>query len=281
MKLEGLLAASALALGVLAGPAAEAGSPGDPPVPVRAGLDHSVWTRLLEKYTDRGLVDYAAWKRSPEDLRALSSYLARIALPATPPARDGDLEASLVNAYNAATVDWILRNYPTQSIQSLPGSFTSRRLRMGGQAVSLDDIEHGTLRPLLGFRVHAALSCASRSCPPLARHAYTPETLDRDLDRRMRLWLGRPDMNRFDPASKKALISQIFRWYAADFEKVGGVRRVLARYAPDPYIPFLTAGDFTIEYLPYDWGLNDQGAEGRGYGAFHLLWDKLRHRLGF
>src|SRR6185436_1865523 len=73
------------------------------PVRVRAGIDHAAWDRLLSTYVDEaGLVDYAAWKASAADRRALSDYLARLAAVPEPPAQGSDLAASLINGYNAS-----------------------------------------------------------------------------------------------------------------------------------------------------------------------------------
>ena len=111
-------------------------------------------------------------RRSREGRAALRAYLARLGRnrpTRRPPAHDR--AAALINAYNALTVAWILDHYPTPSIRALPDSFTAARHTVGGATVSLDRIEHEALRPEVGYRVHAALVCAARSCPPLAREA--------------------------------------------------------------------------------------------------------------
>lgn len=244
-------------------------------VDVPAGIDHTPWDRLLRKYVDgSGLVDYPAWKASGEDRGVLNDYLARFA-PAAAPARGEERAASLINAYNAFTISWMVGQYPVASIRATPKPFDGRRHEIGGRKVSLDDIEHGALRPEYGFRIHAAISCASRSCPPLAARAWEAESLDVRLDAGMRTWLAREDLNRFQPDRRKADLSAIFKWFAGDFEKAGGVRQVLARYAPEADRASLATGDYSIGYLAYDWGLNDQGKEGRDYGGLRSLWDRL------
>jgi Protein of unknown function, DUF547 len=249
-------------------------------VEVRAGIGHAAWTRLLKKYVNgRGEVAYGAWKNAAADREALTRYLEQFAAGAAPAAKGAEKIASLVNAYNAFTIDWVLRNYPTASIRSLPRSFTAARNRFGGREVSLDDIEHETLRPLAGYRVHAVLSCASRSCPPLAAEALEPARIEAQMDARMAAWLDREDLNRFLPDRGRVEISQVFRWYAEDFQKAGGLRQVLARHAPERYRDFLSKGGYSIDYLPYDWGLNDQGPEGRHYGGLRLWFDEARERL--
>ncbi|MCA1609826.1 MAG: DUF547 domain-containing protein [Acidobacteria bacterium] len=276
-----VLAALALvALGAaLAAAACGLGAP-SAPIEVAAGIDHSEWSRLLRAYVDeRGLVDYARWKASESDRAALKSYLSRFAAAPATPAQKADKGAALVNAYNAFTVSWILEHYPVESIQELPASFTAARHRIGARDVSLDDIENGTLRPQVGFLVHAALVCAARSCPPLAREAYRADRLVSQTSYAMLRWLARDDLNHFDLAERRAEISPIFRWNAADFEKEkGGVRGVLSIYAPDAYRSFVTGESCRIGYKPYDWGLNDQGAHGRQYRR--SLWYRIKEKLG-
>jgi hypothetical protein len=248
------------------------------PVAIHAGIDHSVWERLLQNHVnERGLVSYAAWKANPEDLRALREYLERLAAPADPPAQGDEQAASLINAYNALTIQWILDNYPVPSIQSLPDSFQERRHTVGGRKVSLDDIEHATLRPLFGYRVHGALVCAARSCPPLRREAYTAAQVDRQLDSAMREWLDREDLNRFDVPGKEAEISPIFKRFAEDFESAGGLRSVLKKHARGDVPRMLDSKDVDIDYMKYDWALNDLDSPLRPYGGSRALRDRLRN----
>ncbi|HVR70036.1 MAG TPA: DUF547 domain-containing protein, partial [Vicinamibacteria bacterium] len=239
-------------------------------------LDHAEWSQLLRTYVDeRGLVDYASWKTSRDGRDALAAYLARLAGAPEPPAGGDDRSASLINAYNALTVAWILDHYPTASIRALPDSFTAARHTLGGRPVSLDQIEHEALRPQVGYRVHAALVCAARSCPPLAREAFTAPALDRQLDAAMERWLARDDLNRFDAAGSRARVSSIFRWFAPDFEKAGGVARVIERHGPPPARALAKRPELVIDYLDYDWTLNDQ-RPAASYGRLRLLWDRLR-----
>ncbi len=229
-------------------------------------IDHRSFDDLLKKYVDeKGLVNYAAWKKSAADLKALRDYTEKFS--AREPFADGNERvASLINAYNALTLRWILENYPTDSIQELDHSFKGKRNVVGGQTVSVDDIEHQTLRPLLGYRAHAVLVCAARSCPPLSRDAYRADVLDKQLDEAMRRWLARPDLNQFDPAKKTAKVSSLFKWFKDDFGGKGeGVQAVLGKYAPPQYQSFLRSPDVKIDYVDYHWGLNDQSGHGQDY----------------
>src|SRR2546426_8451482 len=181
-------------------------------VDVPSGISHDQFDRLLKKYVnEQGLVDYGSWKQSAADLSALDDYLKQFAAKIDNPAQGNEKAASLVNAYNALVLRWILSSYPTESIWQLKDSFSGKRHEIGGRKVSLDDIEHGTVRPLIGYRAHAVLVCAARSCPPLQRFAYTAGKFEDQDDEAFRAWLGSEDMNKFLPVEKKVEISSIFK----------------------------------------------------------------------
>ena len=245
-------------------------------VDVRAGINHDEFDRLLKKYVnEQGLVNYSAWKQNANDLSSLDDYLKQFADKIDNPAQGNEKAASLVNAYNALVLHWILSNYPTESIQQLKDSFSAKRNDIGGRKVALDDIEHGTLRPLIGYRAHAVLVCAARSCPPLQRFAYAAEKFDEQDDTAYRAWLTRDDLNKFLPNEKRVEISSIFKWFKADFDKAGGLPKILGRYAPQSVREFAASGNYEINYLPYNWGLNDQGPHGRHYSRAQLLFDNI------
>jgi hypothetical protein len=221
-----------------------------PPAP-----DSSEWSRLLQKYVDdRVLVAYAKWKSNAEDSRALDRYLARFSEAdgnSSPDAR----VAILVNAYNAFIIRAVLDHYPVDSVRSIPGVFTSATRAFGGRRVSLDDMEH-TAVAIGGYRVHALIVCASRSCPPLDRQAVDTRQLPARETDRMRVWMSSPERYRFEPERNTVRLPKYFDWYRSDFEKEG-VPAVLSAYAPGQYRRWLAAGGFRVEYLDYDWSLND------------------------
>lgn len=251
---------------------AQTGENGD----VRSGINHDAYDRLLKKYVnERGLVNYSAWKQSASNFSALDDYLKQFARKPDPPAQGTEKAAELVNAYNGLMLHWILANYPTESVWQLKDTFSSKRNDIGGRKVSLDDIEHTMLRPLIGYRAHSVLVCAARSCPPLQRFAYTADKLEEQDDHAFRAWLAREDLNKFVPGEKKAEISSVFKWFKEDFDKAGGLPKILGRYAPQSVREFAASGKYDIKYIPYNWGLNDQGPHGRNYSRAQLLFDNI------
>jgi len=85
----------------------------------------------------------------------------------------------------------------------------------------------------------------------------------------------REDLNKFSPGEKKMEISSIFKWFKQDFEKAGGVPKILGRYALPAVREFAASGKYEIKYLPYNWGLNDQGPHGRNYSRADLFFDNI------
>jgi len=225
------------------------------------------WDHMLKTYVNASaLVDYPRWKQ--QDPGSLDAYLAGLAKPA--PANAS--KAALINAYNALVVRWVIENYPVESIWQTPHPFTQARHVVNGEKVSLDGIE-GRLRQLGDPRIHAALVCAARSCPPLRREAYTDDRLDQQLDDNLRTWLANPSLNQFDAATHTARVSEIFKWYQGDFvASAGSVEKFLEKYAPR---------QFTIqkvEYITYRWGLNDAAGHGAGYSTLRFYWDHERNK---
>lgn len=245
-------------------------------VEVRAGIDHREFDLLLKKYVnEQGLVNYGAWKQNAADVSALDEYLKQFAAQSDNPAQGNEKAATLINAYNALMLRWILSNYPTESVWSLKDTFSAKRTEIGGRKVSPDDIEQGALRPLIGYRAHSVLVCAARSCPPLQRFAYMAEKFEEQDDQAFRAWLAREDLNKFLSNEKRVKISSVFKWFKADFDKAGGLPTILGRYAPPSVREFAASGNYDTKYLPYNWGLNDQGPHGRNYSGANLLFDNI------
>ncbi|MBL8218498.1 MAG: DUF547 domain-containing protein [Bryobacterales bacterium] len=228
------------------------------------GMDHGAWDALLQKYVDeRHRVDYARWKT--DGVGALDGYLAAVA------ERGSGDKASLINAYNALTVRWVLAHYPVVSIWKTKKPFREARHTVNGEKMSLDAIET-RLRKMGDGRIHAALVCAARSCPPLRREAYTAERVEAQLEENTREWLADARLNTFDERGRQAEISKIFDWYKEDFP---ALEEFLARYAARG--TWIRRGT-KIRYKEYRWGLNDVGKLGEDYGGSAFYWDALRNR---
>lgn len=225
-------------------------------------VSHQIWDELLRKHVrDDGLVDYAAFMA---DTPRLNDYL-RLLESAHPDARAwsrNEQMAYWINAYNAYTVQLALRNYPVRSIKDIKRGLAFvnsvwdiKFINIQGHTYDLNNIEHSILRPVFkDARIHAAINCASFSCPRLLPEAYRAEILDVQLDSAMRGFINDPARNRI--SAGKAEVSAIFKWFSGDFKRdAGSVRRYLNRYANEPI-----GKKVAIRYLDYDWRLNDAAA---------------------
>jgi hypothetical protein len=236
-----------------------------------SAVDKEPYARVLERFvTSEGGVRYAALKADQADLdRALAGFAA-IRPPQLEALPEADLIAFWINAYNAITLKTIVDSYPIQagglsamrfpssSIRQISGAWSNRDWTVAGRTVSLDDIEHETLRKQFGEpRVHMALVCAAKGCPPLRSEPYEGARLGEQLDDQSRRYLASPAGLRVEPGGRKVAVSSIFKWFADDFESVGGVRLFVSRYAPQTARAALEAKDTKLAFLDYDWNLNE------------------------
>lgn len=239
-------------------------------------FDHGRFDRLLEQYVDaRGFVDYAGLKAHQDS--ALTPYLQQLA--ATDPSnldRDERL-AFWINAYNALTIKLVVDHYPVESIRditpvpgpSIPKVNSPFKLdvgEVGGTVRTLDEIEHGIIRERFDEpRIHFALVCAAWSCPRLRREAYTGSRLDAQLADQARTFLHTARKNKIPAGESTIQLSRIFKWYQGDFgDSPAEVQHFIAPYFADPVRRKLASAAYQVEYLEYDWSLNDQASGEQG-----------------
>ncbi|MDZ7876886.1 MAG: DUF547 domain-containing protein [Saprospiraceae bacterium] len=211
------------------------------------GFDHSVWNDLLKKHVSAtGKVNYKGFKT---DLDILDTYMR--ALNENAPTENASKEERLaywINAYNAVTVRLIVGNYPLSSITKLDGGkpWDVKRYSNGSKKISLNDIENNILRPMGDARIHFALNCAAKSCPPLLNEAFTGENVLKLLEQRTKQFIN---SSRTVVEKDGIKVSKIFEWYAKDF---GNVVDFVNKYAK-----VKAAKTAKVSYLDYDWGLNE------------------------
>jgi len=194
-------------------------------------VDPAPWDEILHQYVNpQHLVDYTKLKQ--QDWMKLREYVKSFGQQGDHELSLNEKKALLINAYNSMTMEWIVENYPVDSIWDTTRPFTAHRFRLAGEAVSLNEIE-SRLRDMKDPRIHAALVCAARSCPPLRREAYVADRLDEQLDANVREWLANPALNHFYPDRRLVTVSPIFKWYGKDFESYpGGLRGFLLNFGP-------------------------------------------------
>ncbi len=231
-------------------------------------VDLDLYGRLLERHTrvvddPAGTrVDYAALRADPE-WRQLLASLAAAPQPAASAAQAERL-AYWINAYNMLAIDMVVRNQPVESIRDIGSLLRPVWKReagsVGGQTVTLDEVEHAILRPIGDPRVHMAIVCASTSCPSLTREPFRAAQLDAQLDAASRAFVANP--NKGARAETRSLrVSKIFQWFGPDFAKSGGVAAFVRRHAaPDLRSAIDALGAKPkLTFFDYDWSLNQTG----------------------
>lgn len=259
-------------------PARTTGSHEDLALALRITLQ-DLLARFLDGY---GQVNYAALKASPSyaDFHKMAA-----ALQTFDPASLLNHEARLafwINLYNTLILDAVISLNVERSVAERlagVGFFRNAAYIVAGRHVSADDIEHGILRlnrghpyfllpqfcsedPRLGWviepfepRIHFALNCASRSCPPI--RAYLPEKIEGQLDLATRSFIAE-DIELL-PHRMELRISSIFKWFASDFGgRRGTLNFLLAHLSDEGKKDWLACQRERVKfsYKPYDWGLN-------------------------
>jgi thiol-disulfide isomerase/thioredoxin len=182
---------------------------------------------------------------------------------------DDEKKTFWINLYNGYVQATLSKN--PEAYKSRSSFFKSKQLKIAGLQLSLDDIEHGILRrskikwsagylnklfpgktekqlrvDQLDYRLHFALNCGAKSCPPIA--FYNPENLSKQLDIAATTYLtGEAEYNK---AANTVKLSAIMGWFRKDFGGKKGMIRLLKEKAiiPNDAKP-------TIKFKQYDWTL--------------------------
>ncbi len=230
-------------------------------------INHQPFHELLQKFVDAdGQVNYAAWQADTESRTKLTTYLTNLSR-ANPNANAGR-EAKLaywINAYNALTVEGILRVYPTTSIRNhtpkVLGYNIWKKLWLysGSGKINLDQIEHQVLRKMSEPRIHFAIVCASIGCPRLMNEAYTADKIEQQLVTNTTDFFSRQQNLQLDVQNKKLKLSAIMDWFGSDFGATTAeqIRKVMP-YFPENVKTAVAQGGYTVGHLDYDWNLNAQ-----------------------
>ena len=218
-----------------------------PPPP--ALPEHSLFDALLRQYvSSSGKVNYKGLKSNQAKLDAYLETLEK-----NPPQNSWSRNEKLaywINAYNAYTLKLIVDNYPLSSITKLHGGkpWDVKWIKLGDKTYSLNNIENDIIRPRFKeARIHFAVNCAAKSCPPLLNRAWTAGNLNRYLEQQTKNFINN---NKYNSISANAVkVSKIFDWYEGDF---GNLVDYLNKYSNTK----IDAGT-KVEFVEYDWGLNE------------------------
>jgi hypothetical protein len=251
MKTPGILLAVALSLCV--GRAAE------------FDHTHAALDRVLKARVKNERVDYVALKADSKDLDAWLKSAGAVSEAEFNRWTQPQQLAFLINLYNAATLRLILDHYPLKSIKDIgsvfKGPWKQEVVPLLGKTVTLDYLEHSVLRKKYAEpRIHFAIVCAAKGCPPLRAEAFVPDKLNEQLDEQGRIFLGTKEKNRWDANAHVLYLSPIFKWFSEDFEKKFGsvVKFVTPFFPAEVQKQMQSAKSVDIRYTDYDWSLNEK-----------------------
>ncbi len=249
-------------------------------------FDYGSYSATLGKYVDDdGMVGYEALEVDREKLDAFATSLAGLSPRVYDKWTDAEKIAFWINAYNGLTLKAILDHYPIEpsfiaslrfpknSIRQISGVWDKLEFRVMGAEMTLDEIEHSRLRRDFNEpRIHVALVCAAIGCPSLRSEPFEADRLDAQLDDQTTRFLRNPHKFRIDRSEGRVYISPIFDWFGDDFVRTYGtnakfdghkkseraVLNFISGYLSVSDAEYLSSGDYDIEYLDYDWSLNEK-----------------------
>ena len=211
--------------------------------------DHSLWNLVLHNHVSNdGQVDYMAIKSNSINLDNYLKLLSKIK-----PDASWSKQETLsfwINAYNAMTIDLVLRNYPLKSIKDIKNPWSQRLWKIGDKLYNLEDIEHQILRKMNEPRIHFAIVCASISCPKLQNEAFQASKIDTQLTKATKEFLRDNNRNNINKYSLE--LSKIFQWFSKDFKQNGSLIDFLNQYAD-----IEISDKAKIKFKDYNWNLNE------------------------
>lgn len=220
--------------------------------------------KYISKPDETGLAkfNYGALKANQEDRATLDAYIEELEGTYPSTLTEDEAIAYWANLYNAVTIKVVTDNYPVESIRQIksgvfsPGPWKKDLVTVNGKKMSLDDIEHETLRkqypsPL----IHYMVNCASIGCPNLKASLWTADTLDVDRDQAARDFINSP---RGVLVTDKGLqVSEIYKWFKEDFgTSKENVLAHIREYADEDLAKVIDDGARIVDY-DYNWSLNE------------------------
>jgi hypothetical protein len=184
---------------------------------------------------------------------------------------DTQKKAFWINVYNAYVQKILMEQPDLFKPENRSQFFSEPRIKIAGELLSFDDIEHGVIRKSrikwsLGYlkkwfnpkwerklrvdkvdwRIHFALNCGAISCPPIA--IYSAEKLDEELDLMATAYLK--EHSTYYEATQTVKTTALMSWFRGDFGGKNGAKEILQSYGITSEVPE------TIEFKSYDWTLS-------------------------
>lgn len=216
---------------------------------IKEAFNHSAWNDLLQKHvSNQGNVNYKGFKTEHP---ALKNYIQSLS-ENTPTQTWTKAEklAYWINAYNALTIDLIVKHHPLKSIKNIDNPWEQRLWKLGDKWYNLEDIEHKILRKMNEPRIHFGIVCASVSCPKLQNTAFEVSKLEEQLTTATKEFLA--DSTKNNLSNNNIKISKIFKWFSSDFKENGSLVDFINKYSE-----IVISQNASKSYKDYNWNLNE------------------------
>jgi hypothetical protein len=219
-----------------------------------------LWSAILKQGVDaQGRIDFERLARDPSLLRTYVAYIGHHA-PHNRPDLFPDPDSSLayyLNSYNALAMYGVVKLEIEDGFESLLDRvkfFKLTRYLVGKNWISLLDYENKIIRPLGDPRIHFALNCMVAGCPRLPQVPFQAKQLNRQLENASHEFLNHSRNVRVNKSKKVVHLSEILDFYTEDFvDDQQTLISYINKYRKTP-IP----EHYEIEFIPYDWTLNQQ-----------------------
>lgn len=215
-------------------------------------INDSVFNKIdifLKQNVSSGLVDYSLIKADIKELNGIIEDISKLN-----PSKADEKKALLINLYNLAAIKALAENYPVNSTMEINGFYDKKFIKYNNSTYSLNNIENDILRKeFKDPRIHFVLVCGALGCPPITNFAYVPNEIDQQLNKQTILSLNNDDFLKIKNETKTVYLSEIFKWYEADFLKTDkNLIQFINKYRSET-IPTT----FNVDYYKYDWKIND------------------------
>jgi Protein of unknown function, DUF547 len=241
-------------------------------VVMAAEPDYGAWTQILKThYNPTHGMDYEGLaKKDWNTLKGLMQSMAQVDANAL---NAKEQLAYYMNVYNITVVNLMMENRQVKSIRELSTDpitriniFKKDLVTLKSGATSLKKLEDDIIRGRFKDpRIHFAINCAAKSCPPLRQEAFTGTNLDAQLDDQARAFFANPLLGARFEVKGETLRIQLTKimdggfWFGKDFEQWGGgklpfLRRFLSedkQKIMDQY-----SGHTDLQFDSYDWSIN-------------------------
>ncbi len=204
---------------------------------------------FFQANVSNGLVKY---KELSEEKSQLDQLIQLYGMEQLSVAESNKAKAYYINAYNLFVIKALVEAYPANSPQEIPGFFTAKNHLLAGEKISLNAIEKEKLNPAKDPRLHFALVCGAKGCPPLANYAFTADNLDSLLNMQTKVALNDTTFLRENMSKQELGLSQIFKWYEADFKQE---KKTLLEYI-NSFRENAISSEMSIVFYEYDWTIN-------------------------